>query len=542
MTNSLARIPSLIGSFAITGFVLLSIGCSTGGSKSVAEHEVFDTLDTFRRGELRLTCETACSGSWGSIRRKAKSHFENSLWTDLAIDVAQVGHRVDLAYFYLGRAAEGLGHVDAARTYYRLGIANRYKCAGLINNCDGFNVPYEILLGLERLPLSTQPQNIAAPISADSPTTSNNKPSTNEAMPEPTNVKAQGNKKERQKAATQQETKALDEISRKALASPIPTQRSKIIKANSPVNSKTNANDLLELAKNQNKVQNYESALKIYTELASIGNAEALFRLGEMTIDGHGTSKDKDAAYKLFEKAADQNHPYAIDAFYNGMPRLVITKLQPLADEGNPDAQILLGSIYTKGPEHIRDEKTAKKWLWKGTTHPSCNEDQSFILEILGKYYESGINVTVDQALSLSMRKKAAGCGYAPAATSIGKMYFSGNGVEENQEEALVWFRKAIYLGGDSEEKSIGNFLNSKRIFNQLLTKIASKSPPSRYGWRTGMTKEEVQQSYYEKPVRKNKFTSQFGTKEQWVYGNGWAYLYFDEHGILTSYQERETQ
>ena len=59
--------------------------------------------------------------------------------------------RVDSGYSYLGRAAEGLQHTDAARTYYRLALAITFKRAGLFNNCDGIDVPLEAASGLARL-------------------------------------------------------------------------------------------------------------------------------------------------------------------------------------------------------------------------------------------------------------------------------------------------------------------------------------------------------------------------------------------------------
>ncbi len=126
-------------------------GCAQVGPRHASGEQVTDVMAAFRSGDLRLTCDTACSGAWGSHRRQAKGYYDAQAWTDLVQVIARVGMRVDSGYFYLGRAAEGLRHHDAARQYYRLALANTFKCAGLFNNCDGIDVPREANAGLTRL-------------------------------------------------------------------------------------------------------------------------------------------------------------------------------------------------------------------------------------------------------------------------------------------------------------------------------------------------------------------------------------------------------
>lgn len=53
---------------------------------------------------------------------------------------------------------------------------------------------------------------------------------------------------------------------------------------------------------------------------------------------------------------------------------------------------------------------------------------------------------------------------------------------------------------------------------------------------KVGMTKEEVEKSTWGYPKKINKDTYSWGTKEQWVYENG--YIYF-KNGIVTSISER---
>lgn len=105
-------------------------------------------LDNWRRGMARLECDgLACSGRLGFHRKKMKNDFEQRRWVELAAKVLAVGFPSDLTYFYLGRAAEGMGFSDAALAYYDGVIKPRTRSTGdtckfaFIDNCDGFSFP-----------------------------------------------------------------------------------------------------------------------------------------------------------------------------------------------------------------------------------------------------------------------------------------------------------------------------------------------------------------------------------------------------------------
>lgn len=106
----------------------------------------------WRLGVTRLTCGLGCSGTMGSNRRKLKSAADDQLWLEVAARVLHIGYENDLAYFYLGRAAEGVGSLEVATTYYKLAIEKKSQgraCkSSIFNNCDGFDFPRD---ALERL-------------------------------------------------------------------------------------------------------------------------------------------------------------------------------------------------------------------------------------------------------------------------------------------------------------------------------------------------------------------------------------------------------
>lgn len=150
-------------------------GCSHGGVQDETGHPVQDVYAAFTKGEVRLRCNTSCSGAWGAESRNWSALYKNALWRDLALRVSEVNFQGDLHYYYLGRAAESLGYPQAASTYYRLSRATQYKCSG--NLCDGINVPEEVAQGLVRVtPLvasPTQATDKVPPVaeSASAPTT-----------------------------------------------------------------------------------------------------------------------------------------------------------------------------------------------------------------------------------------------------------------------------------------------------------------------------------------------------------------------------------
>lgn len=132
--------------------VLLLAACATqrdSATDPVGRYEVSKELET---GQIRLACDWSCSGSWNGARKTASGLFRSQLWNDLAAEVVRVGYGSDLTYFYLARAAEGLGKTAAAATYYRLALAAGTKCDGLVfNSCDGIDVAAQVQAGLKRV-------------------------------------------------------------------------------------------------------------------------------------------------------------------------------------------------------------------------------------------------------------------------------------------------------------------------------------------------------------------------------------------------------
>ena len=90
-------------------------------------------------------------------------------------------------------------------------------------------------------------------------------------------------------------------------------------------------------------------------------------------------------------------------------------RLQPLAEQGVPEAQFTLGEMYRRGRGFV----------------PSALE-------------------------SLPLLQQAAAANYAPACIALGEMFEAGEGVKQDPEAAAQWFEKAANMGDAKGQLHLG--------------------------------------------------------------------------------------
>jgi uncharacterized protein len=137
------------------------------------------------------------------------------------------------------------------------------------------------------------------------------------------------------------------------------------------------AADDLESAKRAYKQSDYATALKELTPLAKQGNPEAQILLGRMYLRGYGVLKDPDEAWNLFQAAAAEGNPDG--EFFIGARSVMhhvdvpngLKYLRLSAEQGNQDAQLLLGKTYLEGigSDLPRDPVQADMWLRLAANH-----------------------------------------------------------------------------------------------------------------------------------------------------------------------------
>ncbi len=108
-------------------------------------------ITQIKSGDAVLDCDIGCSWAYihnGHNDLAALNAAGN--WEGLGVRTMQIGYQLDLTYFYLGRAAEGMGADEAALRFYRVAGAlavgdNSHKCGTVdINLCNGVSLPQDI--------------------------------------------------------------------------------------------------------------------------------------------------------------------------------------------------------------------------------------------------------------------------------------------------------------------------------------------------------------------------------------------------------------
>ena len=104
-------------------------------------------------GRITLECESPrCAFAWQTRRKAIDERYESGDWHALARLVGSVDFPSDLAYFYLGRAAEALDAPEAAATYFERALEAPRKCAdSIFDRCTGIDVAGEAALWQARI-------------------------------------------------------------------------------------------------------------------------------------------------------------------------------------------------------------------------------------------------------------------------------------------------------------------------------------------------------------------------------------------------------
>ncbi|MDD5389250.1 MAG: M48 family metallopeptidase [Gallionellaceae bacterium] len=113
------------------------------------------TYERFRGGEAVLECEN-CALGFSNRADKLKALDARGDWESLAREVLDVGYSQDIAWYYLGRAAEGLSLREPARRYYQQAVNlarnKETHCKGSFTDlCNGQRLPEQAEAALARL-------------------------------------------------------------------------------------------------------------------------------------------------------------------------------------------------------------------------------------------------------------------------------------------------------------------------------------------------------------------------------------------------------
>jgi uncharacterized protein len=116
-----------------------------------------------------------------------------------------------------------------------------------------------------------------------------------------------------------------------------------------------------------------------------------------------------------------------------------LTALEPLAEQGNVEAQLRLGLMYHKGLGVMRDNAKAMKWLRLAADQD--NAQAQFVLSNIYFWRE-------DYAEEFKLLLRSAEHGYVYAQDYLAFMYAYGLGVPVDNVKAYFWYDRAAAQGG----------------------------------------------------------------------------------------------
>ena len=176
--------------------------------------------------------------------------------------------------------------------------------------------------------------------------------------------------------------------------------------------------------------QSYHDAADWYHRSALLGNALAQYRLGVLLARGRVCAADPEAASRWCVKAARQHD------------QELLSVLHEEAEQGDPDAQSSLGSIYVHGKGVKQDRERGFK-LWLSAASSFCPRASHNVAIA----YEFGIGVAADMQQAVYWYRHAATRGVGRSAHRLARMYIEGTAVSPDFEQAKRLLRMAIALG-----------------------------------------------------------------------------------------------
>ena len=151
------------------------------------------------------------------------------------------------------------------------------------------------------------------------------------------------------------------------------------------------------------------------------------------------------------------------------------------AQQGNADAQYILGMIYAQGRGVAQDYAEAETWWRKAAQQGdgyaklaleplklaqasqdfeavkrAAEQGNATAQNNLAKMYARGFGVAQDDAEAIKWFRKAARQGMADAQGNLGLMYADGQGVKPSDAEAVKWLRKAATQGDANAQFNLG--------------------------------------------------------------------------------------
>jgi uncharacterized protein len=213
--------------------------------------------------------------------------------------------------------------------------------------------------------------------------------------------------------------------------------------------------------------QNYQESFKWFKKSAEQGNSTAQINVAIMYEEGIGVQQDYQSSIKWYKRSMDRSWhekdygsaQYRLgNIFFYG--RGVNQDYEEAknwymksSDQGFSDAQYRLGFMFYEGLGVKQDYLKSLDFFEKAAKDRSLKTSNSYERLNLGWMMNEGSWVT-------KITGKKVESGNPGSMFYLGLMYYTGRGVEKNDDEARKWWEKSIKLGHKDSYtylKSMGN-------------------------------------------------------------------------------------
>ena len=147
------------------------------------------------------------------------------------------------------------------------------------------------------------------------------------------------------------------------------------------------------------------------------------------------------------------------DAYEKGDYATALREWQPLAEQGDSNAQYNLGVMYAKGEGVLQDYKAAAQWYRR-----AAEQGNAVAQFNLGVMYDQGKGVPQDDKAAVQWYRRAAEQGDSYAQYNLGLMYAQGQGVPQDDVYGHMWTNIAASGGAK-------NAVEFRNLVEKLMTR-----------------------------------------------------------------------
>jgi TPR repeat protein len=123
------------------------------------------------------------------------------------------------------------------------------------------------------------------------------------------------------------------------------------------------------------------------------------------------------------------------------------------AEQGNAQAEYLLGRRYYFGDGETQDREKAVQWHTK-----AADKGNATAQYVLGLLYSTGDGVHQDKEKAVEWISRSAGQGLAEAQFALGMMYWTGEDVPQDTQKAAKLISEAAAQGNEEAKKKAAEY------------------------------------------------------------------------------------